>query len=171
MRINTVLVFALAACALPALSGCGLKPLYGNGAAADSLYGRVEVAPIPGQNGWLMRQSLLDQLGEVPAGAQPAYRLEVVLDDKIEGFGLRSDDSVTRERRTLRARYRLVDVATGTIIHDATTSSDAGIDVASSEYATIAAENTALENLSDKVAGSIVTDLTIARRRAAQPEP
>jgi hypothetical protein len=41
--------------------------------------------------------------------------------------------------------------------------------VASSEYATIAAENTALENLSDKVAGAIVTDLTIGRRRAPQP--
>jgi LPS-assembly lipoprotein len=165
MKLRVALTLSIAACTLPALSGCGLKPLYGNGAAADSLYGRVEIAPIPGQNGWLMRQSLLDQLGEVPAGSQPAYRLEVVLDDKIEGFGLRSDDSVTRERRTLRARYRLIDVATGAVVHDATLGSDAGIDVASSEYATIAAENTALENLSDKVAGAIVTDLTIARRR------
>ena len=162
----SLLALSLASCSL---SACGLQPLYGNGAAAgQSLYGQVEIAPIPGQNGWLMRQSLLDRLGEVPAGAAPTYRLEVVLDDKIEGFGLRSDDSVTRERRTLRARYRLVDVATGAIVHDATAGSDAGIDVASSEYATIAAENTALENLSDTVAGSIVTDLTIARQRATQ---
>lgn len=168
MRLRPALA-ALALAVLPALSACGLKPLYSKGAATDSLYGSVEIAPIPGQNGWLMRQSLLDQLGEVPAGTQPAYRLEVVLDDKIEGFGLRSDDSVTRERRTLRARYRLIDVPTGAVLHDATTGSDAGIDVASSEYATIAAENTALENLSDKVAGAIVTDLTIARRRATQP--
>ncbi len=108
-----------------------------------------------------MRQSLLDRLGEVPAGAAPTYRLEVVLDDQIKGFGLRSDDSVTRERRTLRARYRLVDVATGAIVHDATAGSDAGIDVASSEYATIAAENTALENLSRDVADRIVTNVAL----------
>ena len=54
------------------------------------------------------------------------------------------------------------------LIRVPTAGSDAGIDVASSEYATIAAENTALENLSDTVAGSIVTDLTIARQRATQ---
>ena len=87
MMFRAALALSLAACSL---SACGLQPLYGNGAAAgQSLYGQVEIAPIPGQNGWLMRQSLLDRLGEVPAGAAPTYRLEVVLDDKIEGFGLR----------------------------------------------------------------------------------
>ncbi len=170
MRLRAALALTVAAVTLPALSACGLKPLYGNGAATNSLYGRVEIAPIPGQGGWLMRQSLLDQFGEVTGGA-PAFRLEVVLDDKIEGFGLRSDDSVTRERRTLRARYRLVDLSTGAIVHDAATGSDAGIDVASSEYATIAAENTALANLSDRVAGQIAIDLNVAQLNRATPAP
>ena len=39
---------------------------------------------------------------------------------------------------------------TGTIVLDATAGSDAGIDVVSSEYATIAAEDTALQNLSHR---------------------
>ena len=80
------------------------------------------------------------------------YRLDVRLDDKLEGLGLLSDDTIGRERRTLRARYQLVDLASGAIVLDATAGSDAGIDVVSSEYATIAAEQTALENLSRVIA-------------------
>jgi LPS-assembly lipoprotein len=94
------------------------------------------------------------------------YRLVVKLDDRIEGFGVRADDTVTRERRTLRARYQLVDLETNKTLLDATAGSDAGIDVVSSEYATIAAENTALENLTQKVAEQIVTRLSLYAQSA-----
>jgi cell division septation protein DedD len=57
-----------------------------------------------------------------------------------------SDDTITRERRTMRARYQLVDLNTGAIALDATASVDEGLDVVSSEYAVIAAEQTAQEN-------------------------
>ena len=86
------------------------------------------------------------------------------LDDKLEGLGLLSDDTIGRERRTLRARYQLVDLATGEILIDATAGADAGIDVVSSEYATIAAEQTALENLSKQVADRIVTRVALKLR-------
>ena len=139
------------------LSGCGLRPLYaggGNGEVAQALRD-VTVAPIGGRAGWLVRTALEDRLG-ASGGGQPRYRLEVELDDDITGFGIRSDDSVTRERRSLRARYRLVDASLGTVLLDATAGSDAGIDVVSSEYATVAAEQTALERLSKEVADQIV---------------
>jgi LPS-assembly lipoprotein len=90
----------------------------------------------------------------------------VLLDDKLEGLGLISDDTIGRERRTLRARYQLVDLASGEIVLDASAGSDAGIDVVSSEYATIAAEDTALENLSNDVADRIVARLALALRDA-----
>ena len=41
------------------------------------------------------------------------YRLDVLLDDQLEGLGLLTDDTVGRERRTLRARYQLVDISNG----------------------------------------------------------
>jgi LPS-assembly lipoprotein len=59
----------------------------------------------------------------------------------------------------LRARYQLVDLASGNIVVDATAGSDAGIDVVSSEFATIAAEKSALERLSGIVADQIVARL------------
>lgn len=159
-----VLLFALM------LSACGLKPLYGGGAhgAAGQLLGAVEVPAIPGKAGWLMRDALLRRLGAAGAGDK-RYRLDIELDDQITGFGVRRDDVVTRERRALRARYKLVDLASGTVVIDATAGSDAGIDVVSSEYATVAAENSALERLSDTVADQIVARL--AQQATATPDP
>ena len=108
--------------------------------------------------------ALTDRLGQSGVATAPRYRLDVVLDDKLEGLGLLTDDSVGRERRTLRARYQLVDLASDTIVLDTTAGSDAGIDVVSSEYATIAAEDTALENLARDVADRIVARLALKLR-------
>jgi LPS-assembly lipoprotein len=146
--------------------GCTLQPLYsggGRGQVAEALRS-VAVAPIPGRAGWLVRGALVDRLGDGPAN--PRYRLEVELDDRITGFGIRLDDSVTRERRMLRARYRLVDAQLGTVLLDATAGSDAGIDVVGSEYATVAAEQTALERLSEEVADQIVSRVALFASRA-----
>ena len=124
----------------------------------------VEVPPIQGKAGWLVRNALNDRLGQSGSQGAPRYRLDVLLDDQLEGLGLISDDTIGRERRTLRARYQLIDIASGEIVLDASAGSDAGIDVVSSEYATIAAENTALENLSKEVADRIVARLALALR-------
>lgn len=136
----------------------------GQGAVARSLAG-VDVSAIEGKAGWLVRAALVDKLGAGAAGS-PRYRLDVRLDEQLQGLGLLSNDAVTRERRTLRARYQLVDLSSGEIVLDATAGSDAGIDIVSSEYAVIAAEQTALENLSHEVADQIVTRVATKLRRA-----
>ena len=148
------------------LPSCGLQPLYGGGSASPvaATLSAVEVAPIPGKAGWLMRNKLVDRLGAAGSGAA-AYRLNVTLDDNITAFGLRADRAATQERRTLRARFQLVSASTGMVVLDATAGSDAGIDIVSSEYATVAAEQTALENLSDIVADQIVARLAIYAKR------
>ena len=157
--------FALAP-ALFLLSACGLHSLYGGGTASpvSGLLRSVEVAGIPGQQGWFVRTKLLDRLGE--SGAGPArYRLDVTLDDNITSFGLRRDQAATQERRSLRARFQLVDLPNGSVVLDDTAGSDASIDVVSSEYATVAAEQTALENLSGIVADQIVARLAVYAAR------
>ena len=163
---------ALIALAL-GLSGCTLRPLYSGGAdgpVVQALHG-IQVAPIPGQGGWLVRTALQDRLGG-REGDPVRYRLEVELNDDITGFGIRSDDAVTRERRTLRARYRLVETGRGEVVLDATAGSDAGIDVVSSEYATVAAEQTALEHLAAEVADQIVSRVALyASRGGRRPQP
>ncbi len=159
------------ALALPfALAACGLQPMYaggGSGVVAQGL-AAIDVPPIEGRAGWLVRNALQERLRQSGDGAGTArYRLDVLLDDDLEGLGLLTGETIGRERRTLRARYQLVDLADGRIIVDATAGSDAGIDVVSSEFATIAAEQTALENLSREVADRIVTRVTVALREDA----
>jgi len=158
-------VLAAAALLLPS---CALHPLYAGGTSGEvaSTLRQVAVAPIPGRNGWLIYNRLKDRLGEDGA-ATPAYRLEVEVDDDIIGLGIRGDRAVTRERRTLRARYRLVTVANGQVVLDATAGSDAGIDVVSSEYATVAAEQSAAEWLADAVANQIVARLALYATRTS----
>ena len=153
------------------LPGCGLQPLYGGGSGSPvaMTLRSVDVAPIPGQSGWLVRNKLVDRLGESGQGSVQ-YRLDVTLDDNITSFGLRSDRAATQERRTLRARYQLVSLPSGTVVLDATAGSDAGIDIVSSEYATVAAEQTALENLSEIVADQIAARVALYESRAAQPK-
>ncbi len=151
------------------LSGCGLHPLYesgGRGAVAQAMRS-VSVAPIDGKAGWLMRNALNDRLAS--DGNAARYRLEVELDDQISGFGVRRDDAVTRERRTLRARYKLIDTQGNSVLLDSTAGSDAGIDVVSSEYATVAAESSALERLSQIVADQIVSKIAVTLGKTGSP--
>ena len=155
---------ALMLCLL--LAACGLKPMYAGGAsgAVASGLGTVQVAAIPDRAGWLVRNALVDRLGG--ESGDPSYRLEVELDEDLTAFGIRGDAAVTRERRTLRARYRLVDLKTGEVVLDATAGSDAGIDIVSSEYATVAAEQTAQERLAGVVADQMVARLALFMSRS-----
>ena len=162
MRVVLSLLAAMA------LGGCGLHPLYGGGGSSPvaTTLRSIAVGPIQGKSGWLVRNKLVDRLGQPGAGAA-AYRLDVTLDDNITAFGLRSDRAATQERRTLRARYQLVDARSGMVVLDATAGSDAGIDIVSSEYATVAAEQTALENLADIVADQITARVALYASRTA----
>ncbi|MBB3764786.1 LPS assembly lipoprotein LptE [Sphingomicrobium lutaoense] len=159
---------ALLAIAALALSACGLRPLYGGGEAgiAGTRLSEVTVGPIDERSGWLLRNALVDRLGEASA---PRYRLDVEIDDDITRFGIRGDAATTRERRTLRARFQLVALDSGETLLDATAGSDAGIDITSSEYATVAAEQTAVERLSKEVADDIVARLALYFSRQQRP--
>lgn len=162
MLLRALLSFVVAT----TLAGCGLRPLYGGAQGSDirTTLLSVEVAPIEGKTGWLVRNKLIERLGtEARSGAR--YRLVVTLDDNITAFGLRGDRAATFERRSLRARYQLVASATGLVLLDATAGSDAGIDIVSSEYATVAAEQTALERLADQVSDQIATRLAVYASR------
>lgn len=145
--------------ALLVLGGCGLQPVYSGGSRGVAAAGLrdIAVAPVADRAGYLIIGALHARMGDTVEN--PRYRLDIELDDQILGFGIRGDNSVTRERRTLRARYKLVNVATGAVVLDATATSDAGIDRVSSDYAVVAAETTALERLATNLANQIVIRL------------
>jgi LPS-assembly lipoprotein len=162
----------LALLASLALTACNLSPMYAGGGSSAAALGiaAVEIPAIQGRGGWLVKNALDARLG-VAGQTTPQYRLDIRLDDSLEALGVLNDDTISRERRILRARYQLVELATGAILLDATAGSDAGIDVVSSEYATIAAEQKALENLALEVADRVATQVAVTlRARAAGPQ-
>ncbi len=115
-----------------------------------------------------MRNALVDRLGG--EAANPAYRLEVELDDDLTAFGIRGDSC--GDARAPHACARAIGwsrLTTGQVVLDATAGSDAGIDVVSSEYATVAAEQTAQERLAQVIADQMVSrarPVRAQRRRA-----
>lgn len=163
---------ALLLAALPGLAGCGLQPVYSGGShgVAATTLTEVAIAPIGDRRGYLVVAALRDRFGTTVE--HPTFRLEVTLDDQILGFGVRGDNSISRERRTLRARYRVVRIADGTVLLDATATSDAGIDRVSSDYAVVAAESTALDRLATVLAEQITMRLArFAHDGGMRPKP
>ena len=135
----------------------------GSGVVARDL-AAVTVSPIGGKAGYLLNNALIDRIG-ANGHSSARWRLDVRLDEKLSGMIVRTDNAVSRERSVMRARYQLVDLASGTIVLDATADADAGIDIVASEYAVIAAEQTAQENLARDIANQIVTRVSTRLRQ------
>jgi LPS-assembly lipoprotein len=69
----------------------------------------------------------------------------------------------------LRGRWQLVDTASGATLIDESVRADAGIDVVSSDYAVVAAENAALERLAVDLAEQIARRIMRHAMRQDQP--
>ena len=61
------------------LGGCGLRPLYANGGkgAVAQVRADVDVAPIEGHSGWLVRNALRDRLQATREGHDAGKRLRL----------------------------------------------------------------------------------------------
>lgn len=148
----------LAAPLMAGLTGCGLQPIYADGSqgvAAQQLAG-IEVPLLPERAGQLLRDELLRVIR--PDG-QVRYRLDIKMAETIEGFGIRGDESVARKRVSLVADYQLVDIASNQVVLADRARADAGIDVVQSEYAVVAAEQTARERNATVAARAIAARL------------
>ena len=143
------------------LGSCGLQPVYSGGSSGTvaTAMNDIAIAPIADRKGYLVSTALRHELGT--ANANPQFRIEIELEDSILGFGIRDNNTIAAERITLRARYQLKD-SSGKVLLLATTGSDMSIDnVSSSDYATVAAETSAIERLSIVVAQQIAQRLTL----------
>lgn len=155
-------LLSLSLLAASSLSGCGFEPLYATSqtsSVSQQLQG-VEIGPIPDRLGQVVRNELTK--GVRPSGGRGTnYRVEVVLEPSIEGFGFRSDESITRERVRLVARYQLIDLKTGDTLYDDVVRADTSIDVVQSDFATVAAEEKATQRNAIQVSELILRRLAL----------
>ncbi|GHF15299.1 hypothetical protein GCM10017044_06800 [Kordiimonas sediminis] len=131
LRVAALLVLLL----LP--SACGFKPLYkegAGGAGIPAVLSTVEVAPIPDRLGQQMRFHLQDRLGHTGA---PDYRVQVVLTQTLDTFGIKPDTSATQEQLIMRADFSLVRLSDGAEVLSDTYVTRTTYDIVISDFATV----------------------------------
>ncbi len=82
-----------------------------------------------------------------------------MLSEETEGFGIRSDESVTRVNYRLEAFYRLTSATDGRLLTEGTARSNMAYDVVTSDFANFSAEQDAQQRTADQIATIIVNRL------------
>lgn len=164
MRILLSLVLLL-------LGACGFEPVYGErpaqpGGSVRQALGSIEIAQVREREGQVLRNRLIDALTPRGPVAAPRYALEVELDEDVEGFAIRPDRAVTRERVEVRARMVLVDHTTGQPVIDETESVWTSYDIVQSDFANINAQRDARARAAEQLADRIVMRLATYLRES-----
>ena len=132
--------------ALWLLSACGFKPLYATSSTEPDVqdaFAAIEVGIIEGRIGQMVRNHLLDSLNPYGSSSASQYILSVVLEEKTEGYGFRSDDAVTRESYTLIADLQMIDQSTGDVVFEESISTVQAYEVVQSDFANFSAQEDA----------------------------
>src|SRR3546814_3110515 len=95
--MRTLFISSLVAASLM-LGGCGLRPLYANGSkgAVAQILADVDVAPIEGHEGWLVRNALRDRLQATQGGEGAGKRLRL---------DVRSEEHTSELQSLMRISY------------------------------------------------------------------
>lgn len=145
------------------LAACGFTPLYAPGTSAARMQGRIEVAVLPGEPGFLLRERLTERLGEAAA---PEYRLDIELELSRTGVALTTQNVTTRFNVVGTAAYRLVPLAGGPAVAGGVVRSITGFSAPESEtasaFASLAAEQDAERRLAVDLADRIVQRLALS---------
>lgn len=131
---------------LLALSACGFKPMYaetGTNQALQATFAGVKVAPVPGRLGQVVRNHLLDRINPYGSPSAPDYVLKIALEQETEGFGFRSDESITRESYVLEVVFQLLDANSGKVVFEDLVRSVHTYDVVQSDFANFSAQQDA----------------------------
>lgn len=146
---------------LPA--ACGFRPLYGEGAPAAKMAGRVEVGLIDGKAGFDLRERLTNRLG---AASDAGYLLTVTLALETTGTALTQENVTTRFDVSGVAEYTLAPVAGGTPVASGVVRSVTGFNapdsVTSTAFAARAAELDAEHRVAVDLADQIVQRLALS---------
>jgi LPS-assembly lipoprotein len=150
--------------AVLALGGCGFTPLYAQPGVAGGLT-HIEVVAPKGRIGYLIRESLDDDLGRAN-GEAPLYRLEMALSEVRQAHGLNANDVAQRYEFDLKVTYTLTEIASGKVAHAGTIFSNVSYDSAAQPYAGIAAAEDAQNRLAADAAQKV--ELQVAAWMAGQ---
>jgi LPS-assembly lipoprotein len=153
------------------LAGCGYRPLYGTTSGTEGVATILTSISIPEAEdrvGQLIRNDLMSSMQAGKGEEKYSLVLKPVV--KRSGQIEKPQPSATRQSITLAVSYELVDKASGTIVNDGKTFSQASFDVIRQPFADLQAETNATERAVHEVSADIRTRLA-AYFASQQPKP
>ena len=143
------------------LTACGFRPLYeasGSSSAMQAELASVEISPIADRLGQIMRNRLIDRLN---ISGTKKYRLDVVIEQTSEGYGVRPDAATTQEQITMVAIARLVSLETDKVLFDERFRARSSFDIVLSDFATVTQREDTARRLALELAERIHRRLAI----------
>jgi LPS-assembly lipoprotein len=152
------------------LGGCGFRPMLKqvNDTHVQGELAAVDVKTSTDRLGYLVRDSLLDQLNPSGVEVPTRYLLEINLTRRSDALGIQLDNTATRFNLTLTARFHLIDAATGRVLYSSVVQRVASYNAIQDPYAELAAQIAAERNAAREVGTEIHTQLTIHFVRQAE---
>lgn len=150
------LLAAAAVILAAALGGCGYAPAYGPNGTAVVARGAVAVEQASDRRTFLLREALLQRLGEPTS---PRYALGLEIEVIAEGLGITANNEITRYQLLGTARYTLRDIATGTVAASGEVSGFTGYSTSASTVGGVTARRDAEERLMTILADRIAVRL------------
>jgi LPS-assembly lipoprotein len=152
------------------LGGCGFRPLLKAGKEGSEVQrelAAVEVSMLGGRLGYLVRDSLLDQLNPTGTEAPSRYLLTISLGRRSSALGIQLDNTITRYNLTLTASFELLEPAGNEILYSSTVRRVASYNVTRAPYATLVAEQDAERRAAEEIGRDISTLLAVHFSRVA----
>jgi LPS-assembly lipoprotein len=155
----------LAAVAGFGLSACGFQPLYGSGtktasgARLSEAMAAVNVSPIPGRVGQKLRNELIFSNTGGNYAADTRYRLNIAIRERVIDQLVQISGDAKGQVYQLEASFKLVDSASGKVIHSGVALSRAAYNRYQEIFANVRARRDAENRAADTVAESIKTQI------------
>lgn len=143
--------------AVLALSGCGFHPLYAKRSSLSER-GSIEIAPIPGKPGHMLRRELQKDLVVGLPDVSKDAKLTIVLSERLALVAFREDGAASRSSVRASASYTF-EYSDKAIMGNLSTSSN--FNVPDAPYADIAAQEAAYERAMMDLSRLIIDDLRL----------
>jgi LPS-assembly lipoprotein len=152
--------------AAASLDGCGFQPLYARHEKEfNADLAAIRVTTIPNRIGQLIEISLRDSFNPTDIKVEQRYNLEVLLQQSLGDFAIRSDGTASRQVYYAIANFTLRDAKTGDSVFAGTTRWNDSFNVAESEYSVIVAEDTAAKRAAREISEDIYTRVSMYFRQ------
>lgn len=148
----------LAALLLTGLSACGFQPVYAPVDGKSAQAGLIDIEPIKGRSGHMLRQALKQELALGVPGLTEEVTLTIDLDDRLTRLAFQPDGAASRSNVLATGKYAIqgetvdvrgsVDVETGFVVPD-------------SPFGDIAAQTSASDRAMRMLAKRIADDIRL----------